>query len=60
MITGPELGCRVLFHEDLGPGYRFNAHWNVIAQIAHSSHANLCDGPNDGITRAGLQIGCKF
>lgn len=24
---GPELGCRVLFHEYLGAGYRFNAHW---------------------------------
>ncbi|RWX22567.1 acyloxyacyl hydrolase [Rhizobium leguminosarum] len=57
---GPELGCRVLFHEYLGAGYRFNAHWNVMAQIAHSSHANLCDGPNDGMTRAGLQIGYKF
>ncbi|MBY3483620.1 acyloxyacyl hydrolase [Rhizobium laguerreae] len=57
---GPELGCRVLFHEYLGAGYRFNAHWNVMAQIAHSSNANLCDGPNDGMTRAGLQIGYKF
>ncbi|MGO6684000.1 acyloxyacyl hydrolase, partial [Rhizobium leguminosarum] len=27
---------------------------------AHSSHANLCDRPNDGMTRAGLQIGYKF
>ncbi|MDI5927747.1 acyloxyacyl hydrolase [Rhizobium leguminosarum] len=58
--NGPELGCRVLFHEYLGAGYRFNAHWNVMAQAAHSSHANLCDGPNDGMTRAGLQIGYKF
>ncbi|MDC7742214.1 acyloxyacyl hydrolase [Rhizobium binxianense] len=57
---GPELGCRVLFHEYLGAGYRFSTHWNVMAQIAHSSHANLCDGPNDGMTRAGLQIGYKF
>ncbi|MEI1251503.1 acyloxyacyl hydrolase [Rhizobium aouanii] len=57
---GPELGCRVLFHEYVGAGYRFNAHWNVMAQVAHSSHANLCDGPNDGMTRAGLQIGYKF
>jgi len=56
----PELGCRVHFHEYLGAGYRFNAHWNIMAQIAHSSHANLCDGPNDGMTRARLQIGYKF
>jgi hypothetical protein len=57
---GPELGCRVLFHEYAGAGYRFTPHWNMMAQIAHSSHANLCDGPNDGMTRAGLQIGYKF
>ncbi|ACI55218.1 conserved hypothetical protein [Rhizobium leguminosarum bv. trifolii WSM2304] len=57
---GPELGCRVLFHEYAGAGYRFTPHWNVMAQIAHSSHANLCDGPNDGMTRAGLQVGYKF
>ncbi|PCD65416.1 acyloxyacyl hydrolase [Rhizobium phaseoli] len=57
---GPELGCRVLFHEYAGAGYRFTPHWNVMAQIAHSSHANLCDGPNDGMTRAGIQIGYKF
>lgn len=57
---GPELGCRVLFHEYLGAGYRFTRNWNVMAQIAHSSHANLCDGPNDGMTRAGLQVGYKF
>ncbi|MBX5043258.1 acyloxyacyl hydrolase [Rhizobium lentis] len=57
---GPELGCRVLFHEYVGAGYRFTRNWNVMAQIAHSSHADLCDGPNDGITRAGVQIGYKF
>ena len=57
---GPALGCRVLFHEYIGAGYRFDNHWNVMAQVAHSSHANLCDGPNNGMTRAGLQLGYKF
>lgn len=57
---GPELGCRFLFHEYLGAGYRLDQHWNVMAQIAHSSHANLCDGPNSGMTRAGIQVGYKF
>jgi len=57
---GPDLGCRFLFHEYVGAGYRFDAHWNVMAQVAHSSHANLCDGPNNGMTRAGVQIGYKF
>lgn len=57
---GPDLGCHLLFHEYAGVGYRFDKHWNVIAQISHSSHANLCDGPNNGMTRAGLQVGYKF
>lgn len=57
---GPALGCRLLFHEYVGLGYRFDTHWNVTAQVAHSSHADLCDGPNDGMTRAGVQIGYKF
>jgi lipid A 3-O-deacylase len=57
---GPELGCRFLFHEYVGAGYRFDQHWNVMAQVAHSSHANLCDGPNSGMTRAGIQLGYKF
>jgi hypothetical protein len=57
---GPALGCRVLFHEYLGAGYNITQHWNVVAQVAHSSHANLCDGPNNGMTRAGLQVGYKF
>lgn len=56
---GPNLGCRVLFHEYVGAGYRFTEHWNVRAQVAHSSNANLCS-PNDGITRAGVQVGYKF
>ncbi|MBB3966310.1 hypothetical protein GGQ67_003997 [Rhizobium metallidurans] len=57
---GPNLGCRFLFHEYVGAGYRIDANWSVIAQVAHSSHANLCDGPNNGMTRAGLQVGYKF
>ena len=57
---GPDLGCRVLFHEYVGAGYRFTGNWNVMAQLAHSSNANLCDGPNDGMTRAGLLVGYKF
>lgn len=56
---GPELGCRLLFHEYVGAGYRFDRNWSVMAQIAHSSNANFCDD-NDGMTRAGLMIGYKF
>lgn len=56
---GPELGCRVLFHEYVGAGYRFDRNWSLMAQISHSSNANFCD-ENDGMTRAGLMIGYKF
>jgi lipid A 3-O-deacylase len=57
---GPDLGCHFLFREYVGAGYRLDSHWNVTGQIAHSSHANLCDGPNSGMTRAGIQVGYKF
>lgn len=57
---GPKLGCRALFHEYVGAGYNFDNHWSLMAQVAHSSHANLCDGPNSGMTRAGLLVGYKF
>lgn len=59
--SGPDLGCHLLFHEYVGLGYRFDTHWNINAQVAHSSHANLCkDQPNDGMTRAGLLVGYRF
>ena len=59
--SGPDMGCHLLFHEYVGLGYRLDAHWNINAQVAHSSHANLCkDQPNDGMSRAGLQVGYRF
>ncbi|TZG36769.1 acyloxyacyl hydrolase [Agrobacterium sp. B1(2019)] len=58
--TGAEFGCRVLFHEYAAIGYRFDNNWNISTQIEHASHANLCDGPNDGLTRVGLMVGYKF
>jgi hypothetical protein len=57
---GPKLGCHLLFHEYLGVGYNINSRWDVMAQVAHSSHADLCDGPNAGMTRAGVMVGYKF
>jgi len=41
-------------------GYRFDDHWNLSATVEHASNANLCDGPNDGLTRAGLMLGYQF
>ncbi|MCM2293754.1 acyloxyacyl hydrolase [Allorhizobium sp. BGMRC 0089] len=56
---GPSLGCKVLFREYAGLGYRFTQHWNVMGQVEHASNAGLCD-PNDGMTRAAVMIGYKF
>ncbi|MCZ7851047.1 acyloxyacyl hydrolase [Agrobacterium salinitolerans] len=58
--TGAEFGCHLLFHEYAAIGYRFDNSWNISTQIEHASHANLCDGPNDGLTRVGLIVGYKF
>ncbi len=57
---GPKLGCRALFREYAAIGYDVTANWRVLGQIEHSSHANLCDGPNDGLTRAGIAVGYRF
>ena len=57
---GPKLGCRALFHEYLAAGLNVTEKWSVIAHIEHSSHANLCDGPNNGLSRAGVMVGYKF
>lgn len=58
--SGPKLGCRFLFREYAAAGYRLDEHWNISATIEHASHANLCDGPNNGLSRAGLALGYKF
>jgi hypothetical protein len=57
---GPKLGCRTLFHEYVAAGLNVTERWSVIAHIEHSSHANLCDGPNNGLSRAGVMVGYKF
>ncbi|MCV9997159.1 acyloxyacyl hydrolase [Pararhizobium sp. YC-54] len=57
---GPDLGCRLLFREQVALGYRVTDNWQILATADHSSHANLCDGPNDGLSHAGLAIGYKF
>lgn len=57
---GPRLGCRVLFREQVALGVRLTDRVNLVAAADHSSHADICDGPNDGITHAGLALGVKF
>ncbi|OJU04782.1 MAG: hypothetical protein BGN83_09030 [Rhizobium sp. 63-7] len=57
---GPKLGCRTLFREYAAIGYDVTQNWRVLAQVEHSSHANLCGDTNNGLTRAGLAVGYKF
>ena len=57
---GPKLGCRALFHEYAAAGFNVTERWSVIGHIEHSSHADLCDGPNNGLTRGGVMVGYKF
>jgi len=58
--TGPLLGCRFLFREHAALGMHVSENVSVMATIDHSSNANLCNGPNDGLTHAGLAIGVRF
>jgi len=57
---GPKLGCHALFHEYAAVGVNLDPKWRIVGQIEHSSHAGLCSGPNDGLTRAGILVGYKF
>lgn len=57
---GPKLGCRTLFHEYAAAGYNVTDNWSVIAQVEHSSHAELCNGPNNGLSRVGMLVSYRF
>ena len=58
--AGPRLGCRLLFREHAAMGVKVSEHVNLLATVDHSSSANLCEGPNDGLTHVGLALGVKF
>jgi hypothetical protein len=57
---GLDLGCHVLFHESAGIGVDLGERWRVVGVVEHSSHANLCDGGNAGISNAGAYVGYRF
>ena len=57
---GPKLGCRVLFHEYAAAGFHINEKWDILATVDHSSHAQLCDDQNSGISHAGIAFAYKF
>jgi lipid A 3-O-deacylase len=53
------LGTRVLFHESLEVGYRFNPTWNAGLYLEHVSNADL-GSHNPGITDLGFRLGHSF
>jgi hypothetical protein len=57
---GLDLGCHFMFRESIGIGANVGQHLRVVAQADHSSHADLCDGGNSGITHAGVYVGYRF
>ncbi|MFD1744097.1 acyloxyacyl hydrolase [Rhizobium helianthi] len=57
---GPFLGCHTLFHEYVAAGVNITENWRVVGTLSHSSHANLCGEPNNGLTRGGVMVGYKF
>ncbi len=54
------IGCPVTFRESGGFGYQLTANVDVVANVEHVSHADLCGKVNPGITDFGVRIGYKF
>jgi hypothetical protein len=54
------VGCPVLFRESLGLGVDIGPHWRAMVGVDHSSHAELCDEDNDGLTHLGGYLGYRF
>jgi len=52
-------GSRLLFRENIGIGYRFNAKWSVVLNLNHISNAGLAD-PNEGMNDIGLTVNMKL
>ncbi|MCU0819957.1 MAG: acyloxyacyl hydrolase [Beijerinckiaceae bacterium] len=53
------LGCRLLFREAGGLGYRFGSRWSVLASVEHFSNGGACTR-NRGLTHAGLRMSYQF
>jgi lipid A 3-O-deacylase len=57
--TNLNLGCRVLFHENVSLGYRVTNNSSIMITVDHMSNAGLCS-PNPGLTDIGLRYGYTF
>jgi hypothetical protein len=55
-----DMGCAVTFRESGGFGTQLTPQADIIFNIEHISHADLCGHINPGITDIGVRIGYKF
>jgi len=55
-----DMGCPVTFRESGGFGLQLTPNWDVIASVAHASHASFCTSKNPGDTDFGVMVGYKF
>jgi len=53
------LGCSLLFHEQVSLGANLSPTTSVMLTAEHASSANLCL-PNEGLTNIGVRVGFKF
>lgn len=55
-----DMGCPLTFRELGGFGLQLTPNWDVIASVAHASHASLCTSKNPGDTDFGVMVGYRF
>lgn len=55
-----DMGCPLTFRESGGFGLQLTPNWDVIASVAHASHASLCTSKNPGDTDFGVMVGYRF
>jgi lipid A 3-O-deacylase len=55
-----DMGCPVTFREAGGFGLQLTPNWDIVATVAHASHASLCTSKNPGDTDFGVIVGYKF
>lgn len=53
------LGCPLLFHEQLSVGMNVTPAASIMVTAEHASSANLCL-PNEGLTNIGVRFGFNF
>ena len=55
-----DMGCPLTFRESGGFGLQLTQNWDVVATVAHASHASFCTSKNPGDTDFGVMVGYKF